>query len=270
MGATAAVPLDDSAVKELQSIKDAYVAGPGNHRHRFQYVFLNVVDNPAARVKPADVDELQWREALRRAGGPDNPDRLWPVLAVGFKELIARKAAQDEAIKEHTTRLEALQQNVAVVAARQEAVLRAQYENVKRRHLTLCRHLLRVLRRIDALEGRFAHAIGYRSATPRDILQKLTAELTEIEAATTQGAGMVSGLTGRVEALTAAARLQAGAGPAGGKSLGDLEAVVDSGSLASAFTMLSESGEALERMQAVLRRGQRDMAVLQDISGRKL
>lgn len=51
---------------------------------------LNVVDNPAARVKPAAVDELQWRAALQRAGGPDNPDHLWPVLAQGFKDLLAR------------------------------------------------------------------------------------------------------------------------------------------------------------------------------------
>lgn len=49
-----------------------------------------MVDNPAARVKPAGVDELQWRAALQRAGGPDNPDHLWPVLAQGFKDLLAR------------------------------------------------------------------------------------------------------------------------------------------------------------------------------------
>ena len=48
----------------------------------------------ACRVKPLDVDELQWREALQRAGGPENPDRLWPVPAKGFKDLIARKTAQ--------------------------------------------------------------------------------------------------------------------------------------------------------------------------------
>jgi len=55
---------------------------------------VNVVDNPAARVKPGGVDELRWRAALQRAGGPDNPNRLWPVQATGFKDLIARKHAQ--------------------------------------------------------------------------------------------------------------------------------------------------------------------------------
>lgn len=53
-----------------------------------------MVDDPAARVKPPGVDELRWRAALQRAGGPDNPDRLWPVQAIGFKDLIARKNAQ--------------------------------------------------------------------------------------------------------------------------------------------------------------------------------
>ena len=119
---------------------------PGNHRYRFQYLFLNVVENPAARIKPADVDELQWREALRRAGGPDNPEHLWPVQAQGFKGLLARKAAQDEAIKEHSDRLQALQQGVASLAARHEAILKTQFEAVKKKHAALCQQLLRVLR----------------------------------------------------------------------------------------------------------------------------
>lgn len=81
---------DLSAIRELESIKDSYIPTPANPRYRFQYLFLNVVENPAARVKPPGVDELQWREAMQRAGGPDNPDRLWPVLAQGFSDLLAR------------------------------------------------------------------------------------------------------------------------------------------------------------------------------------
>ncbi len=40
------------AIKQLEAIKDAYQAAPGNLRSRFQHLFLNVVDNPASRVKP--------------------------------------------------------------------------------------------------------------------------------------------------------------------------------------------------------------------------
>lgn len=43
---------DLAAIKEVEALKDAYVPWPGNHKHRFNYLFLNVVENPAARVKP--------------------------------------------------------------------------------------------------------------------------------------------------------------------------------------------------------------------------
>lgn len=42
----------------------------------------------------AGVDDLAWREAVQRAGGADNPDRLWPVLAAGLTDLRSREAAQ--------------------------------------------------------------------------------------------------------------------------------------------------------------------------------
>ena len=40
-----------------------------------QHLFLNVVENPSSRVKPANVDEIRWRQVLAQAGGPDNPDK---------------------------------------------------------------------------------------------------------------------------------------------------------------------------------------------------
>ena len=94
IGAVSGLPNqpDFSALKELEAIASAY--NPGSSRFRFNHLFLNVVDHPGARVKPADVDELQWRAALQQAGGPENPDRLWPVQAKGFRDLIARKNAQ--------------------------------------------------------------------------------------------------------------------------------------------------------------------------------
>ena len=87
---------------------------------------------------------------MRRAGGVENNDRLWPVQAQGFKGLLARKAAQDEAIKEHSERLQALQQAVASLAARHEAVLRSQFESVKKRHAQLCQQLLHILRYVSS------------------------------------------------------------------------------------------------------------------------
>ena len=85
---------DLAAIKELEAIREAYTAAPENPRYRFHHLFLNVAPNPAACQKPQGVDELRWREAMQRAGGPNNPHHLWPVLAHGTKDLIARKDAQ--------------------------------------------------------------------------------------------------------------------------------------------------------------------------------
>ena len=258
-------PPDDSALKEILSIKDSYVPGPGNHRHRFKYLFLNVVENPNARVKPADVDELQWREAMRRAGGSDNPDHLWPTQSIGFKGLLARKAAQDEAIKEHSERLTAVQQAIQSLAARQEAVLKEQLEGVKKRHTALCQQLLRIVRYIDALEGRFAHAMGFRTASARETLHSLASQLNMIESGV--GPGSSGGLQGKIEALIARSRQRAGAvggggGVGGGVSEMEASAGIDPSSLHSAYTILSEYAEALGKMQTVLRRCTREVGVL--------
>jgi nuclear pore complex protein Nup54 len=265
-GAPTQVP-DDSAIKELQSIRDSYVAAPGNYRYRFQYLFLNIIENPAARIKPPNVDELQWREAIRRAGGEDNPNHLWPVVANGFGALLARKRAQDEAIREYQSRLEAVQGAVASLAARHDAILRVQLESIKRRHLQLCQQLMRILRYLDTLEGRFAVAMGYDSSSPRQLLQRLRAQLTEIERALEQGSA--GGLEGKAEALLAAARLRAGSGGQG-SGLADIEAVLDPSSFASAFEVLSGYAEAIARLQAVLRRDARDVEVLSELEQNEL
>jgi nuclear pore complex protein Nup54 len=257
-----APPPDDSAVKELQSIKDSFVNYPGNYRHRFHYLFLNVIDNPAARMKPPEVDELEWREALRRAGGVDNPDKLWPVEIVGFKGLLARKAAQDEAIKEYTARLDSLQTSVAEVATRHVAVLRVQLEDVKKRHLQLCHQLLRTLKYIDALEGRFARAVGFQSSTSRQTFQVLNAQLKQAEESLAPG--LSHGLVGRIDALMSASKLQAGLG--GKVSLTELEALVDEVSLNGAFKILGECADALSRLQSVLKRNEMYVSVLQELN----
>ena len=47
----------------------------------------------AFSVSPG-VGDLDWREATARAGGANNPNRLWPVAVSGFDELLKRKNAQ--------------------------------------------------------------------------------------------------------------------------------------------------------------------------------
>lgn len=64
----------DTAVKEIQEIRAAYT--PNSPAYKFQHLFLNVVENPAQRVKPSNLaDEMRWRQVLAQAGGPNNPDK---------------------------------------------------------------------------------------------------------------------------------------------------------------------------------------------------
>jgi hypothetical protein len=249
--------VDDSAIRELQSIQESYVPAPGNSRFKFQYLFLNVVKDPAARVKPADIDELQWREAMRRAGGPDNPNGLWPVPYNGFNGLLERKMAQNEAIKEHKQRLEALQKSVAALANRHETVVRVQMESIKARHQELSQKLLITLRHIDGLEGKFSRAVGYDKSTPKDILQKLDEELRQMESVIASNSA--HGLLGRVDSVASAARIQAGS-TYGSQT----DAAIDSESLSQAYSILKDYSDAIAKMNDAIHRNARDIEVLKD------
>ena len=250
---------DLTAIRELESIKDSFVpAGTSNPRYRFQHLFLNVVDDPAQRVKPADVDELAWREALQRAGGANNPNKLWPVLARGFGDLLARRSAQVAALKEQSARMAALTSSVASLASRQETLLRERLEAIQNRHASLAHQLLKLLRRIDALEGRLASALGQRSIAQRAALKSLQAELIKLESEISPKAG--GGLKGRIEPVAAAARMRAGAPMAGSSS--ELRAV-DSQSLESLHNILTQSAAALSKITQVAQRAARDIAVLE-------
>lgn len=43
---------DLDAIRELEALRQAFQAGLGNHRFRFQHLFLNVVEHPGAHVRP--------------------------------------------------------------------------------------------------------------------------------------------------------------------------------------------------------------------------
>ncbi|CAL5227117.1 g10026 [Coccomyxa viridis] len=250
------------AIKQLEAIKDAYQAAPNNLRSRFQHLFLNVVDNPASRVKPDGIDELQWREALQRAGGEGNAKNLWPVLALGTRDLLARKQAQDAAMREHKERLSSAGQKASQLVRHQNVVLTERVEQVRRRHREQLMQLLRVMRRVDLLESRFASALGHwppqRSAT-----SELERQLSALEGE--MGASASGGLEQRVEALAAAARMQAGA--AGGTQLAN--GSLNESSLNKTFGTLKELASAVSAIQGVLRRTDRDLSILdEELSGR--
>ena len=117
------------------------------------------------------------------------------------------------------------------------------------------------LPQVDALEGRFAQAVGYRGATPKELMQRLTAQLGEIEAGLSPSPANGGGLQGKVKALAAAARLRAGA--PGGGALPELEAGVDPATLEQLYGILAQYSEALGKLSEVLRRGERDVGILE-------
>ena len=91
----------------------------------------------AATLMAAGVDELAWREAMVRAGGPDNGDRLWPVLATGLSDLLQREGAQQDALQEHQQRLGLLTRAARDLARKQQTMLRDRLEGVKRREVRM-------------------------------------------------------------------------------------------------------------------------------------
>ncbi len=91
---------------------------------------------------------------------------------------------------------------------------------------------------IDALEGRFAQVVGYRGATPKELMQQLSAQLSEIEAGLAPSAANGGGLQGKIKALAAAARMRAGA-PSGGR-VAELEGQVEPAQLEQLFGILSQ------------------------------
>ncbi|KAG1666916.1 hypothetical protein FOA52_005976 [Chlamydomonas sp. UWO 241] len=159
----------DAATKEIGEVRAAYT--PSSSTYKFQHLFLNVVDNPGSRVKPANVDEMRWRQVLAQAGGPSNPEHLWPVQAVGFKDLLARAAAQQYAISENQERLRSLTELGHKMQRHHAGDLKTRTADVQKRHIELSARLLHVTRLLDALEARLAGSLGYRGDAAKVVWQ---------------------------------------------------------------------------------------------------
>lgn len=111
---------------------------------------------------------------------------------------------------------------------------------------------------VDALEGRLAQAMGVRGATPRELLDQLSRQLNELESEI-MPTRLAGGLYTKVEALAAAAQLQArGAGPQASQvaELDGIEAGTD------VFAVLSGYAETLAKLQAVMQRAEGTLQVL--------
>jgi hypothetical protein len=82
------------------------------------------------------------------------------VQAVGFKDLLARSAAQQQAIDENQQRLKSLTELSHTMSKKHTVELKGRTSEVQKRHIELSHRLLHVTRLLDALESRLVSSIG--------------------------------------------------------------------------------------------------------------
>ncbi|KAF9673664.1 hypothetical protein SADUNF_Sadunf10G0047600 [Salix dunnii] len=254
------------ADRDIQAIVDAYKEEPGNPKYAFkvdmvavlalcwQYLLLSVTD-PQHRVKPAGVSEIMWAETMSKLEGMDSADRerLWPQLVQGFKDLSNRLKLQDEVIVSDAERLRMTQSNVKMLQRHFQAETLPWIERMRQKEHSLQRRLLRVMRIMEALEGK-----GCRLP-----LTKGEAELAEkLVAITRQLKGSGVELSRRVQNLLTVSRVQANGIGAGGSLYLPGSTKIHEESLADMQEVLQQQTEAIARLGNVLKRDIRDMEIM--------
>ncbi|XP_011013477.1 PREDICTED: nuclear pore complex protein NUP54-like isoform X2 [Populus euphratica] len=222
------------ADRDIQAIVDAYKEDPGNLKYAFK---------------------IMWAESMAKLEGMEGPDRerLWPQLVQGFKDLSHRLKLQDEVIVSDAERLQMTQINIKMLQRHFQAVALPRIERMRRKERSLQRHLLRVMRIMEALEGK-----GFRLP-----LTKAEAELAEKSAAIIrQLKGSGAELSRRVQNLLTVSRVQENGIGAGGSLYIPGSTKIHEQSLADMQEVLQQQTEAIARLGNVLKRDNRDMEIM--------
>ncbi|KAL5760167.1 hypothetical protein ACOSQ2_019005 [Xanthoceras sorbifolium] len=242
------------ADRDIQAIVDAYKDEPTNPKYAFKHLLFSVTD-PQFRVKPAGVSDIMWAEAMGKLEGMDNTDRerLWPQLVQGFKDLSHRLKLQDDVIVSDAERLRITQSNVKMLQRHFQAETLPWIQRMRQKEQSLQRRLLRVMRIIEALEGK-----GCRLP-----LMKGEAELAEkLAAITRQLKGSGAELSRRVQNLLTVSHVQANGIGAGGSVYLPGSSKIHEQSLADMQEVLQQQTEAIARLGNVLKRDVRDMEII--------
>lgn len=250
----------DDAVRAITKVQAAY--NPASPDFRFQALFVSVVERPEQRVKPPSVDENKWRQALASIKGPNNPQKLWPVVANGFQDLNTRSKMQAQAIEENAARLRSLQDRTAAMARRSHSEYRARIAALQRAQQGLGHKLLHVVRCIDALESRLALSAGYNANQARAKDQEQSKQLARAEEQVAPSSA--AGLARRLQAVAAAARMRAGVGAAASAAASKVS--LDERSQARLVGVLRDHGEATRQLQELLKRDELDLEVLKRLA----
>lgn len=242
----------------MQAISQATICSADNRDYKLRALFLNVVGDPAARVKPPTVDERQWQETLEAAGGEHNADNLWPVPAVGFRDLRIRQEAQRVAQQEDEERLRECRAVLLQGKQRRAAEILSRLEAAQRRHGEQLYRLLRVLRCLEGLEG--ALSVHGSSEVNEMAVRDLMARVTKVEHQL--GPTSSTSLLSRSAAVAslASSRARAGAGASG--AMKEAAKSIRPEVLDGTFTVLAEQLEAIRKLQAVVAKSERDLAII--------
>ncbi|KAJ6988774.1 nuclear pore complex protein NUP54-like isoform X1 [Populus alba x Populus x berolinensis] len=242
------------ADRDIQAIVDAYKEDPGNLKYAFKYLLLSVTD-PQHRGKLAGVSDIMWAESMAKLEGMEGTDRerLWPQLVQSFKDLSHRLKLQDEVIVSDAERLRMTQSNIKMLQRHFQAVALPRIERMRQKEQSLQRHLLRVMRIMEALEGK-----GFRLP-----LTKAEAELAEkLAAIIRQLKGSGAELSRRVQNLLTVSRVQENGIGAGGCLYLPGSTKIHEQSLADMQEVLQQQTEAIARLGNVLKRDIRDMEIM--------
>ncbi|XP_021744835.1 nuclear pore complex protein NUP54-like isoform X2 [Chenopodium quinoa] len=242
------------AERDIQTIVDAYKDEPGNSKYAFKHLLFSVTD-PKFRVKPSGVSDIMWAEAMGKLEGMDstNRERLWPQLVKGFKDLSSRLKLQDEVIVADAERLRMTQGNVKTLQRHFQADTLPRIERLKQKEQGLQRRLLRVMRIVEALEGK-----GCRMP-----LMKGEVELAEkLAAIVRQLKGSGAELSRRVQNLLTVSRVQVNSNGGSISVYLPGSTKIHERSLTDMQEVLQQQTDAIARLGNVLKRDIRDMEII--------
>ncbi|KAK7306254.1 hypothetical protein VNO77_44180 [Canavalia gladiata] len=242
------------ADRDVQAIVDAYKEDPGNPKYAFKHLLFSVTE-PQYRAKTAGISDIMWAEAMGKLEGMESADRerLWPQLVQGFKDLSQRLKIQDEVIVSDAERLRITQSNVKMLQRHFQADTLPWIQRLKQKEQILQQRLLRVMRIVEALEGK-----GCRIP-----LTKGEAELAEkLATITRQLKGSGAELSRRVQNLLTVSRVKANSNAFGGSVYLPGSTKIHEQSLADLQEVLQQQMEAIARLGSVLKRDIRDMEIM--------
>uniref|UniRef100_A0A0C9S0R4 TSA: Wollemia nobilis Ref_Wollemi_Transcript_29119_1885 transcribed RNA sequence n=1 Tax=Wollemia nobilis TaxID=56998 RepID=A0A0C9S0R4_9CONI len=244
-----AIPLPD---RDIQAIVDAYKDEAGNPKYSFKSLLLSVTDQ-SMRVKPIGVSDIMWAEAMNKLEGMESADRerLWPELIQGFKDLSHRLKLQDEAIASDTQRLRTTQTNVKLLERHFQVDTLTWIQRLRHKEKELQRRLLRVMRIVEALEGK-----GFRMPTTKG--EAYIGEHLRTLARQLQAPG--AELPRRVYTLLSISRMQAQV--EGAPALLPGLAKIDEQSLGDMFEVLRRQTEAISSLVNILKKDMRNTEII--------